>query len=337
MPLEHKAVKTHSQTGADFLEDKEIQTCLHLIDSAIDEVVLTTSTAPKLLYDSAYHLIRAGGKRLRSLIVILSCEGVGGQRQTALPVCVAVELLHTASLIQDDIVDRDVLRRGVSTVHEKYGRDLAILACGLLAGKAFELLGRYGNREMVSSLSSVVLRMSEGVGDEVLLGADNSLRFTWNDYLSIIRRKTATSFAQSALIGALLGDATEKQKQSLTEYGCMLGMAFQIRDDVLDTHMIHKHSSDTVISDVRMNRANCVLIHALEASPANKRQQLLTALDNADNGTIRALLEDTRAVDSVMQLAESYVVKAKQALQGNSLSTTKLLEGLADFCLVRTS
>jgi geranylgeranyl pyrophosphate synthase len=335
MPSKNNSARDYFHSPANFLKHTVIQKRLERINSAIQQEILAESAEPKILYEAAYHLINAGGKRLRSLLVLLCCEAVRGRCENALPICVATELFQTASLIQDDIIDQDTIRRGVSTVHMKYGTEIAILAAGLLIAKAYYLFGKFGNPKLVRTLSLAIHRMSEGEVAELLINPKNPQSFSKNNYLSIIRRKTAASFELAVKIGAILGKASQKQKKAISKYGFKLGMAFQIRDDVLDITMMNGQSSKASLSDLHLKRANYAIIHALQECPINERIQFLNALEKGKIKTLVSFLEKTSAVENAMQLAESYSFQAKQALQGLKFANQKILEQLAAFVLIR--
>ncbi len=335
MPSKNNSARDYFHSPADFLKHTAIQKRLERINSAIQQEILVESAEPKLLYEAAYHLINAGGKRLRSLLVLLCCEAVRGRCENALPICVATELFQTASLIQDDIVDQDTLRRGVSTVHKKFGTEIAILAGALLIAKAYYLFGKYGNSELVTILSLAINQMSEGEVAELLINPQNPRSYNKNNYLSIIRRKTAASFELAAKIGAILGNASQIQISAISEYGCKLGMAFQIRDDVIDVSIINSQSSKAIPSDMHLKRANYAIIHALQECPKNKRNLFLNALAKGNIKTLFSFLKETGAVKNAMELAEGYIIQAKTALQGLKFSNQKLLEQLANYMILR--
>ena len=159
---------------------------------------------PEVLYNAAYHLITAGGKRLRALVTLLSCEAVGGSIKKVLPITVAAELLQTASLIHDDIIDEDELRRGVPTVHKKYGHDIAILAGDFLIAQAFKIIGEHGTPELVANIGAGGVRMCEGEVFDLFITPEHEARFTTDEYLKMIERKTAVFLEEAARTGVSL-------------------------------------------------------------------------------------------------------------------------------------
>ncbi len=174
-----------------------------------------------------------GGKRIRPLILLLSREAVGNNGPDPWDAAVAVELLHTESIIHDDIIDDEISRRERMAFHVKYGYNASVLTADFVFGMILDIASRYGDAEVARELSSAALRMCEGEFGELKI--DPKLhRLAMKEYLELISEKTASLFQTSAKVGAILGGGSKAEIESLGQYGLQLGTAYQIQDDILD-------------------------------------------------------------------------------------------------------
>ena len=319
----------------DLLNDGTLQSRMNLIDQEMKMFLDKYRGEPSVLYDAAHHLLLAGGKRLRSLITLLSCEAVGGEVQKVLPFALAMELLQTASLVHDDIIDEDLIRRGVETTHQKFGAKIAVLAGDLLIAQAVEIIGKQATPELLIHLGRGGIRMTEGEALDFLMCEDSPDSFNRQRYLKVIEHKTATFMREAARVGALVGGASEEQKTALTKYGEMLGFGFQIRDDILDVIASLQVAGKTVQSDLKGRRCNYPLVHALEVSSELERQVGIKALKEGDLAPVLQLIDETKAVHHASELAKTYVERANSALEAVDLKNDKLLNKVADFVLER--
>ena len=173
-----------------------------------------------------------GGKRIRPIILVLSAECVGNVDENVYTACCAVEFLHTQSVIHDDIIDNETLRRQKDPFHIKYGYNTSILTGDFVLGLILNISSRLENPRISKDLASTAMLMSEGEIIEGRLEASEDV--TFDDYLKVIEYKTATAFEVAARLGGIIGRGTEEQIEALTEYGKNVGIAYQIRDDLLD-------------------------------------------------------------------------------------------------------
>lgn len=173
-----------------------------------------------------------GGKRIRPLIMILAAESIGKADENTFVASCAVELLHTESVIHDDIIDNETLRRQKDPFHIKYGYNASILTGDFVLGLILNISSRLNNPRITKDLSTTAMLMSEG---EIIEGRlEESEDVTFDDYLKVIEYKTATAFETAARLGAILGGGSEEQIESLSEYGKNIGIAYQIQDDIND-------------------------------------------------------------------------------------------------------
>ncbi|MGH9998537.1 MAG: polyprenyl synthetase family protein [Nitrosopumilaceae archaeon] len=173
-----------------------------------------------------------GGKRIRPLILLLSAESIGNCDENAYAAACAVELLHTESVIHDDIIDNETLRRRKDPFHIKYGYNTSILTGDFVLGLILNIASRINNPRISSELATTAMMMSDGEMIETRL--ESSEDVTFDDYLKVMEYKTATAFEAASKIGAILGGGTEDQILALAEYGKNVGIAYQIHDDLQD-------------------------------------------------------------------------------------------------------
>jgi geranylgeranyl pyrophosphate synthase len=332
---QYQTRKKTSDMADYFLENEKLKQRMGLINQEIERYLDKEQIEPITLRDAAYHLILAGGKRLRSLILLLSCEAVGGDIKKVLPITVAVELLQTASLIHDDIIDDGLMRRGVQTVHRLYGDKIAILAGDLLIAWAIRLIGEFGTPELLRHIGSGGMQLCEGEAEDLLMSIEEQENLGETQYFHMVERKTAVFLKNAAFIGAMIGDATPTQREVLVHYAELLGYAFQLRDDILDLQSSQDVSGKTVRSDLRWKRNNYPLIYALESSSKTERKHSLETLDSGNLDYVLKLIEKTNAIYHTNELAKSFVSRAKQALDDCEFPVKELLNQVADFVLIR--
>ena len=173
-----------------------------------------------------------GGKRIRPIILVLAAESVGKVDDNTLAAACAVEFLHMESIIHDDIIDNETLRRQKDPFHIKYGYNTSVLTGDFVLGLILGISSRLDNARITKELASTAMLMSEGEMIENRLEASEDV--TFDDYLKVIEYKTAVAFQAASRIGAIIGRGTEEEIESLTEYGKNIGIAYQIRDDLFD-------------------------------------------------------------------------------------------------------
>jgi len=184
-----------------------------------------------VLREASHHILEAGGKRVRPRLTLLAYEAVGGtDLKSVLPVAAAVELVHTATLVHDDINDHGSLRRGRPTVNARWGRTFALLTGDYLFTKVYELMAPFKDLNIVFADATVALVE----GETLQAAAAKNGQLDRETYTRIIAKKTASLFAAATKLGGMLGNGTKEQIDALEQYGFNLGLAFQIVDDILD-------------------------------------------------------------------------------------------------------
>jgi geranylgeranyl diphosphate synthase type I len=334
-PLSSKNLTTGFEKIATPTQLSRMQERIQYINSVIEEFINQNQGDPKVLYEAANHLLIAGGKRIRSLLSLLACEAVGGDPEVIGQIALAEELLQTASLIHDDIIDSDELRRGVQAVHKKYGLQVAIIAGNLLIAQAIRLIGEYGTLRLITQVGRSGVKMCEGEIADILFAPEDSEPFSTDEYLITIELKTVAFLREAARTGAIIGNASEEQLDALTLYAEMIGFAFQIRDDILDVVASTKDIGKPVLSDLQKRRRNYLLIHALESASEDRRKQCLDELLAGNVEETLQLISDAGSVAFAEDLAQGFVIRAKDALKGQNFAEEDLLELLADYAIYR--
>ncbi|HMK54653.1 MAG TPA: short chain isoprenyl diphosphate synthase IdsA [Methanobacteriaceae archaeon] len=305
-----------------------------------------STVEPEALQESSLHLVKAGGKMIRPALAILSAEAVGGKAEDAMKTAAAVELIHTFSLIHDDIMDQDDKRRGQPSVHVLWGDAMAILAGDTLFSKAFETVlwteqDGVDSQMILSALQTVVdscVKICEGQASD--MGFAEQLEVSEEEYLHMIYKKTAALIAAATRSGAILGGGTKQQVEALTEYGKLIGLAFQIQDDYLDVVSDEENLGKPVGSDIAEGKRTLLVVHTMEAASPEDREELITILkEKSDQNVPRAIeiFQKYGSIDYAHHIAHDNVKQAKELLTilDDSPSRTALMM-LADFVLERS-
>jgi geranylgeranyl diphosphate synthase type I len=243
---------------------------------------------PETLYRASSHLITAGGKRLRPLVLGLVAKGYGVDPSISSIAGASIEILHNFTLVHDDIMDRDEFRRGIPTTHRVYGEEMAILAGDLLFAKSYEAilsLADAGIRpENVLRIARILnwasITVAEGQALDMMLS--KSIDASEEQYLEMIYKKTSALFVASAVIGAILGDADKEDLENIERCFKNAGIAFQIRDDLIGLIGDPSVTGKPILSDVREGKRTIMVIHALRSLPEEKRRFLLGVLGNRE-------------------------------------------------------
>ncbi|MDY9922908.1 short chain isoprenyl diphosphate synthase IdsA [Methanobacterium sp.] len=314
------------------------------IDQEITRALETVD--PEALQQASEHLVKAGGKKLRPSLVVLSSEAVGGPVGSALKTGAAVELIHTFSLIHDDIMDQDEKRRGKPSVHVLWGEPMAILAGDTLFSKAFSTVLKseedgVAPEKILPALHTVVdscVKICEGQAMDMGFAERTDVRE--EEYLTMIYKKTAALIAAATKAGAILGGGTPEQVEALAEYGRLIGMAFQIQDDYLDVASSEEDLGKPVGSDIVEGKMTLLVVHALSQATPDDRERLLTILkEEGDENVSEAMdiLEKYGSIHYAWKVAQEDVNQAKKLLDilDDSPAKESLLR-VADFVLERS-
>jgi len=244
---------------------------------------LSIPDTPPELYEPVRYILSLGGKRIRPALVILACDLFDGEVASALIPAVAIEVFHNFTLLHDDIMDRSERRRGSPTVHVKYNENVAILSGDVMSILASRLMNQ---------APGVVLNVVHGVftltamqvceGQQMDMNFEELLFVSEEEYLTMIELKTAVLIAASLKIGAILGGSSQRDAEDLYEFGRNLGIAFQLQDDLLDTYGDPAVMGKNQGTDIVDNKKTFLVIQALEAASATKKEELIGWLKDED-------------------------------------------------------
>lgn len=319
-----------------------IEQLQNIINKAIAETKYTAK--PAELYEPISYLMQLGGKRMRPVLVLVSTELFGGNVSKALDAAIGIELFHNFTLMHDDIMDKAPLRRGNPTVHVKWNESAAILSGDVMFVEAYKLMIRVDD-----SILRKVLDIFSDTASGVCQGQQADMNFEKRDhvsleeYIEMIRLKTAVLLAGSMQIGALIGGADKEQADLLYEFGENLGLAFQLQDDILDVYGDPEKFGKQVGGDILADKKTFLLIKAKELAREESASELDKWLNKPDvlpDNKVNAITSVYNSL-GVRKLAEAemenYVRKALNALDKITVENSKkeLLRGFAEQLLIR--
>lgn len=284
-------------------------------------------THTETLYDPAQYILQLGGKRVRPVCVLMGNELFGDIIPDAFHAATAIELFHNFSLIHDDIMDKAPIRRGMETVHQKYGESTALLAGDVMFVRAYEYL----NKIEVNNLQKVLHLFNEtaaAVCEGQQLDMDFEKRTTVNldEYVAMITLKTSVLLAASLQLGAILGGAGEGNQHHLYEFGKNLGIAFQVQDDYLDVFGNPEKFGKQVGGDILSNKKTFLLIHTMETASPEQLQTLQQLMqENAPDKVekVTQLFKDCKVDDWAKALKDKYLQTALQHLEDTAVTSVR--------------
>lgn len=270
----------------------------HQIESALEQE--TFNGIPQELYDSINYVVNLGGKRLRPVLCLMGCELFDGDLNKAMKPATGLELFHNFTLVHDDLMDQADLRRGKYTVHKKWDPERAILAGDLLhviSNQYMMVVDDDLLREVLELYHDSAIKVCEG--QQLDMDFENSVQVDLNDYMQMIELKTATLFAASLNMGAVLAKTNDQNKKHIYEFGRNMGLAFQIQDDYLDTFGNSDKFGKTIGGDIVANKKTYPLLKAYQMAE-QKEHETLTQLMNDDQMADKAKISQVKA--SFMEL-----------------------------------
>jgi octaprenyl-diphosphate synthase len=275
-----------------------------------------TVSSVKVITEIGEYLRAGGGKRLRPALLLLSAKLFNGNGRTPIRLGAVVEIIHTATLVHDDIIDEAKTRRGRASTNTQWGNSKCVLAGDWLYMQAFKVALEERKLRILDVLIELTQQMVEG---ELLQMEKLGKSITMEEHLDLIFRKTACLFSVCMKLGAIVGESTPEQEEKLGSYGRNLGMAFQIVDDVLDLTASEEVLGKPVASDLREGKATMAVIHSLERCTHAERGTIETILrDRAFNGVthqqILDILTKYGSLDYAMARASEYAQNAREAL-----------------------
>ena len=299
---------------------------------------------PVELYDPIDYIMSLGGKRLRPCLLLMACDMFGGNVEQAVQPALAIEVFHNFTLMHDDIMDKAPLRRGKPTVHEKWNTNIAILAGDVMMVEANKLIMQVDNsilRQVLDVFNNTAVGVCEGQQIDMNFETLNTVSI--DEYINMIRLKTAVLLGGTLQIGAIIGGASVRDAELLYNFGEQLGIAFQLQDDILDVYGDPEKFGKQVGGDILSNKKTYLLIKALELAQGENLNQLnhwLAATSynpaekvNAVKGIYNQLSIRAHAEDEM----NKYAQMAMQNLESINLSDERksILKEFADMLLVR--
>ena len=311
--------------------DEIIQKYRLEIERAIEQTDLIQHSP---LSREAQAVMKAGGKRLRPVLLLMSCEAVSGQFLSGIPAALAYELAHEASLVQDDIFDNSDLRHDKETVHKRQGLIAAVLVSDLMIFEIFNQLAKYDSTPLPKAKMARLMTYISRAANLTIKGEYLEARyatkesFSEQEYLEVAELKTGSLLAATAASGALVGGAPDSIIDSLYKFGLNLGIAFQIRDDILDVTGDAAELGKPVLKDLQNNVCNIVLINALERADAFRRSEINSMMYKkwfaiSDIKSLRTLLGELKSIEYASKLAEKFTSDARQCLSQLEGSSAK--------------
>jgi octaprenyl-diphosphate synthase len=285
------------------------------LDLVEENLLRSIRSTERSLTDIAAHLILGGGKRIRPMVTLLVFKVFGGEKlEGIIDIATAIELIHTATLLHDDILDGAETRRGKQSAYKKYGLKATLIAGDFLFIKAFEFAGKF-DATVVQWTADACTSLTEG---EILQGVFNrNMEVTLEDYLEIVRRKTASLFQTGARIGAYLAGAAPASVEAVSQFGLNLGIAFQIIDDVLDVVGHKELLGKPVGMDLRDGNPSLPIILSIhDGEPVVARAFQASQLTEAMVQSAIEAIGRGAAIDKAKALSRIYAAQAFELIQG---------------------
>jgi octaprenyl-diphosphate synthase len=308
----------------------------------VNQLILSKAGSDvQMIPEVANHLISSGGKRLRPMLTLAAASLLGYRGENHIKLATSVEFMHTATLLHDDVVDESDLRRGKSTARTIWGNQASVLVGDFLLGQAFRMMVEVGSLEALDVLSSAACVIAEG---EVLqLSVAKNMETTEDDYLSVIRAKTAALFAAAAEVGPIVAETGKSGRNALKSYGMNLGLAFQLVDDALDYGGKAADLGKNVGDDFREGKITLPIILAYRRGTQEERTFWRDAIEGGNGSDANlekalGLITKYGTLNDTIQRAVHYGTIARDALAPLPESAWKsALMEVIDFCIERVN
>ena len=283
----------------------------------VDKVIAhrLVSTVP-LVGDVARYIISAGGKRLRPVLLLLTCGALGYAKPQRFNLAAVVEFIHTATLLHDDVVDESTLRRGRLTANEAFGNPASVLVGDFLYSRAFQMMVEADDMRVMQILAEATNVIAEGEVLQLMNMHDATLDEA--SYLRVIRSKTAKLFEASARLGAVLAASPPVVEAACATYGQALGTAFQVVDDVLDYSGDAAEMGKNLGDDLREGKVTLPLIMAMQLGTGSQRDTIREAIENGAETKLQTIVEivrQTGALEATLKAASDEAQRAIAAAQ----------------------
>lgn len=306
--------------------------------SIVDDVIREKLHSHVLLIRQvSEYIINSGGKRLRPAMVILSAGAFGYSGKFHYNLAAVVEFIHTATLLHDDVVDESELRRNKETANALFGNAASVLVGDFLYSRAFQMMVEVGDMRVMQILADATNTIAEGEVLQLLNCRDPHV--TEENYLQVIRYKTAKLFEAASRLGAILGNATPAEEEAMAVYGMHLGTAFQLIDDMLDYSGNNQNIGKNLGDDLAEGKPTLPLIYAMRVGTAEQASIIRKAIEDGGKDGFQPVLgviQQTTALDYAKQCAEAETATAIAAIASLPDSENKkCLLQLANFAVTR--
>src|SRR5262252_7751219 len=307
------------------------------------ELARQSATAFEPVSEITGYLLGGGGKRMRPALLLLANRYAGRRREGTIRLAAVVELLHSATLIHDDVIDSADTRRGRPSANSRWGNHRSVLAGGWLYMQSFQMALQERNFRILDVLIDLTQKMVEG--ELIQLAKIGRIDVNEDDALTLATYKTACLFSGCARLGAVLGGLSGEEEEALADYGRYAGLAFQMVDDLLDFTASAEQLGKPVLSDLKEGKVTLPLIYAMENGRRDARELVARVLEEKDFLSVRAetivsLVHDSGALDRARSLAHDYAARAKACINGHAgrnhdSECARALLTLPDFILER--
>ena len=282
----------------------------------VDDVIVELLQSDVEMVESIGHyIVRAGGKRMRPLLVLLSAKALGGINSTHIRFAAVVEFIHTATLLHDDVVDLSTLRRGLPTANAAFGNAPSVLVGDFIYTRAFQLMVELNNMPLLAHMAETTNTIAAGEVMQLVHAGDPDTQA--EQYQEIIRRKTAALFAAACCGAGLLHQSPAEQTDGLYHYGMNLGIAFQLADDLLDYAGDPSQTGKNVGDDLSEGKITLPLLHAMQAGTSAQRERVAEVLRQKEGDAFAEIMEIVRhtgAIEATREAAIHHQTLAQQAL-----------------------
>ncbi|MDO9426693.1 MAG: polyprenyl synthetase family protein [Methylobacterium sp.] len=302
-------------------------------------ILSRTGSSVQMIPEVANHLIASGGKRLRPILTLATADLCAYAGDGAVKLAASVEFMHTATLLHDDVVDESDMRRGTVAARIKWGNEASVLVGDFLLGQAFRMMVEVGSLKALDILSAAATVIAEG--EVMQLSAAKNTETTEDEYLAVIRAKTAELFAAACEVGPVIAERPKAEQAACRAYGMNLGIAFQLIDDVLDYGGTSASLGKNVGDDFREGKITLPIVLAFRRGTDAERTFWKRALEDGDVSeddlaTALAILRRHRALEDTIERARHYGAMARDALGlfPNGPMKQALLQ-VVDFCIAR--
>ena len=308
----------------------------------VNELILSKAGSDvEMIPEVANHLISSGGKRLRPMITLAAADMFGYQGEGHVKLATSVEFMHTATLLHDDVVDESDMRRSKPTARMIWGNQASVLVGDFLLGQAFKMMVEVGSLDSLEVLSNASAVIAEG--EVMQLAAAKNLETTEDEYLAVIKAKTAALFSAAAEVGPIIASAGKAERAALRSYGLNLGLAFQLVDDALDYGGSVSDLGKNTGDDFREGKITLPVVLAYRRGTDEERAFWKSALEQGENGDAelekaRGLMLKYAAIGDTIQRARQFGEIASDALAPLKPSAQKdALLDVIEFCISRVN